>query len=393
MTTDDKIRIGVLYGGPSAEHDVSRASAASMVRALTGGRYTPVPIGISHEREFLRLPEAEAATLLRRADGVRPIEDCLPVAGAPVRLVAEPGGSRALLTSRERPGEILDAVDVVFPLLHGPFGEDGQVQAMLDAVGVAYVGCGILGSAVGMDKIAMKRALIAEGVPVTPHVTIDECTWAGIDDPSELVAGLARPLFVKPANLGSSIGISRVTRDEDLAAAVDLALAYDCRVIVEQGVSGRELECSVLGGFSPQASPVGEVTVSGGWFDYHQKYFADTDPMIVPAPLPDHVTEQVRELSVRSFTAAGCWGLARVDFLYDEDAGQVYVNEINTMPGFTEYSMYPKVWAHAGLGYVAVVDRLVELAFERHASRLRRSAGRAPTTCPAPTTTCPAPTA
>jgi D-alanine-D-alanine ligase len=180
-------------------------------------------------------------------------------------------------------------------------------------------------------------------------------------------------LFVKPAGLGSSIGISRVTDDDDLSQAVTHALRYDSSVIVEQGVIGRELECAVLGGFSPEASVVGEVTVSGGWFDYEQKYFADEDPMIVPAAVPEHVAQQVRDLSVRAFLAAGCWGLARVDFLYDDIDDAVYVNEINTMPGFTEYSMYPKVWAAAGMSYVDLVDRLVDLAFERHALRGRRS--------------------
>jgi D-alanine-D-alanine ligase len=319
------------------------------------------------------LPASEVAARLRRGDVRRPIEDTLPVVGTEVELVGDPDGGPARLAVRDRPGETLDLIDVVFPLLHGAYGEDGQVQALLDTVGVPYVGCGILGSAVAMDKIATKRALVAEGLPITPHVTVHEEEWAAVRDPLTLVRRLRRPWFIKPAGLGSSIGITRVVHDDDLVPAMALALQYDSWVIVEEGVNGRELECAVLGGYTPEASAVGEVTVSGGWFDYQQKYTALTDPMVVPAPLPERVTERVRRLSVQAFRAAGCWGLARVDFLYDEARNRLYVNEINTMPGFTEYSMYPKVWAAAGVSYAGIVDRLVALAHQRHASRARRA--------------------
>jgi D-alanine-D-alanine ligase len=226
-----------------------------------------------------------------------------------------------------------------------------------------------------MNKVAMKRALRAEGIPVTPYVAFDSHTFRTVDDPEELVAGLRRPLFVKPAGMGSSIGITRVGEGDDLTAAVAEALRHDQVVMVEQGVTGRELECAVLGGSRPEASAVGEVQVVGGWFDYQQKYFGDADPMIVPAVLPDEVTERIRDLSLRAFAAIGGWGLARVDFFYEEETGAVYVNELNTMPGFTAHSMYPKVWAAVGVGYREVVDRLVELARVRHSGRPAMTAG------------------
>jgi D-alanine-D-alanine ligase len=309
---------------------------------------------------------------LRDQSGVaRAIDDHLEVTGPEVELRGSTERGRLLVSAVDDPHTVLVELDVVFPVLHGPYGEDGVIQGLLQSLGVPYVGCGILASAVGMDKVAMKRAFLAEGVPVTPHAWVDVHRFEHTEDPETLVVGLQRPLFVKPANMGSSIGISRVGDGDDLGVAITEALRYDSVVIIEQGVTAREIECSVLGGWAPEASAVGEVSVEGGWFDYQQKYFGDADPMIVPAILPDDITEQVRDLSLQAFRAVGCWGLARVDFLYDEAAGKLFVNELNTMPGFTAHSMYPKVWQVAGVGYAELVSRLVELAFERHA--LRRS--------------------
>ncbi len=354
-----RLRVGVLFGGPSAEHEVSCASALAVLRALDPERYEPVAIGITRDGRFLLVPEQ----LPESPGGGPAIEDRLEVAGEPVELRSGRPERRALVTSVERPEKVLAELDVVFPVLHGPFGEDGVIQGYLEALGVPYVGCGIVASAVGMDKVAMKRAFIAEGIPVTPHVWTDETRWRdGVRPGTE---GLRRPLFVKPANMGSSIGISRVDDGDDLDAAMETAFRHDTVVLVEQGVTAREIECAVLGGTRPEASVVGEVVVAGGWFDYEQKYFGTDDPMIVPADLPPYVVEQVRELSVQAFRAVGGWGLARVDFLYDEAAGQLYVNELNTMPGFTAHSMYPKVWAAAGLSYPDLLTRLVDLAFER----------------------------
>ncbi len=368
-----KTRVAVLFGGPSAEHEVSCASALGVVRALTGDTFAPVAVGITRDGGFRLVPDDVLEKLRDQPPAARAIDDRLEVLGAEVELRRGAERGTAVFTP---PGSarVLAEVDVVFPVLHGPYGEDGVIQGVLESVGVPYVGCGIAASAVGMDKVAMTRAFIADGVPVTPHVWLDVAQWADTDDPSALVAGLSSPLFVKPANMGSSIGISRVAEGDDLRAAVDLAFRYDSAVLIEQGVTAREIECSVLGGLRPEASPVGEVTVAGGWFDYDQKYLGDSDPMIVPADLPADIEARVRELSVAAFRAVGCWGLARVDFLYDEAAGAVYVNELNTMPGFTAHSMYPKVWTVAGLGYAELVARLVALAFERQELR----AGRRP---------------
>ncbi|MCG5459698.1 D-alanine--D-alanine ligase [Micromonospora sp. PSH03] len=369
------VRIGILFGGPSAEHEVSGASALGVARALAGGGYRTVAIGVTRSGGFRLMPDALLAELRDRPAGERAIDDQLVVTGPAVELRAGPRPGVVQVSAGNAPGAVHAELDVVFPVLHGPYGEDGVVQGLLESLNVPYVGCGILASAVGMNKVAMKRALRAEGIPVTPYVSFDAHTYRAVDDPEKLVTGLSRPLFVKPASMGSSIGISRVGEDDDLAAAVEEALRHDQLVIVEQGVVGRELECAVLGGWRPEASAVGEVQVSGGWFDYQQKYFGDADPMIVPAVLPDEVTARVRELSLRAFAAIGGWGLARVDFFYDETTGELYVNELNTMPGFTAHSMYPKVWAAVGVSYREVVDRLVELARLRHAERPASTAG------------------
>ncbi|SCG35441.1 D-alanine--D-alanine ligase family protein [Micromonospora zamorensis] len=371
------VRIGILFGGPSAEHEVSCASALGVARALAGGGYRTVAIGVTRSGGFRLLPDALLAELRDRPAGARAIDDRLVVSGPSVELRAGPRPGVVQVCAGNAPGAVHAELDVVFPVLHGPFGEDGVVQGLLEALNVPYVGCGILASAVGMNKVAMKRALRAEAVPVTPYVAFDAHTYRAVDDPEKLVVGLRRPLFVKPASMGSSIGISRVGEGDDLAAAVEEALRHDQLVMVEQGVTGRELECAVLGGWRPEASAVGEVRVAGGWFDYQQKYFGDSDPMIVPASLPDEVTARVRELSLRAFAAIGGWGLARVDFFYDETTGEVYVNELNTMPGFTAHSMYPKVWAAVGVAYREVVDRLVELARVRHAERPSTPVGNA----------------
>jgi D-alanine-D-alanine ligase len=355
-----RLRLVVLFGGTSAEHEVSRASAAAVVRSLDPRRYDVVAVGIGRDAVWHRLSPRVVEAARRPPTATRAIDDQLPVSGAVVGPYA------------------LAGADVVFPVLHGPGGEDGSLQGLLETIGVPYVGAGVLGSAVGMDKVATKRALAADGLPVLPYVWLDEDRWAACGDPLGLVSGLRRPWFVKPANLGSSIGITRVTRSEALAAAVETALAHDGVVLVEEGMVGegvvaaRELECGVLGGYAPQASAVGEVQVTGGWFDFDQKYFGDSDPMIVPAALPSGVTERVRDLSVRAFSSIGGWGLARVDFLYDQPRDRLVVNELNTMPGFTAHSMFPKVWAAAGLDYPQLLDRLVELALDRDRRRRQR---------------------
>ena len=363
-------RVGILFGGPSAEHTVSCSSALAVVRALPRDRYQPVVIGIERDGRFRLVPREIVDKLRDQPAAARAIDDRLEVIGQPVELTSGRPGPTAMAVAD---GDVEATIDVVFPLLHGPFGEDGVLQGFLETLGVPYVGCGVAASAIGMDKVAMKRAFRAEDIPITPHVHLTEACWRATTDPLVLVEKLERPLFVKPANMGSSIGISMVDTDAELSPAIERALAHDHTVMIEQGVRGREIECSVLGGFEPAASAVGEVTVTGGWFDYEQKYFAEADPMIVPADLPEQVADEVRELSIRAFQAVGGWGLARVDFLYDEVGEALYVNELNTMPGFTAHSMYPKVWAAVGLSYPELITKLIDLAFERHHDRTRRS--------------------
>jgi D-alanine-D-alanine ligase len=356
------VNVAVFFGGPSAEHDVSRASALGVIRALAESGHRVWAVGVTRDGGYRLVPDEVLEKLRDRTGVARAIDDALEVTGPAVEL-RRGAAPRTLALSAD--DAVLATCDVVFPALHGPYGEDGVIQGVLEALGVPYAGCGIAASAVGMNKVAMKRALVAEGVPVTPYVWFDVHTARTTADLSSLVTGLRRPLFVKPARMGSSIGITRVTDDGDLAAAVATALEYDSLVLVEQGVTAREIECGVLGGWRPAASVVGEVAVAGGWFDYQQKYFGAADPMTVPADLPDAVSAGVRELALASFRAVGGWGLSRVDLLWDEAADELYVNELNTMPGFTAHSMYPKVWAASGVDYVTLVGRLIELAFER----------------------------
>jgi D-alanine-D-alanine ligase len=368
---EERVRVGVLFGGPSAEHDVSCASALSVIRALGADRYQAVAIGITSDGGFTLVPQDVLDGLRVPPAGGLAIDDRLTVTGGDVELRRAPEGRVQVVTAGPACQPLVE-LDVMFPVLHGPFGEDGVIQGFLEALGVPYVGCGVLASAVGMNKVAMKRAFAAEGLPIVRSTRLDEHTWRSNPDALDAIEHLNRPLFVKPANMGSSIGISRVGPEDDLREALEVAFGYDSLVIVEEGVTGREVECSVLGGTEPEASIVGEVNVVGGWFDYQQKYYGTSDPMTVPADLPTHVADEIRQLSVRAFQAINGWGLARVDFLYDEAAGQVYLNEVNTLPGFTAHSMYPKLWAAAGLSYPELIERLIGLAFERAELSRRR---------------------
>jgi D-alanine-D-alanine ligase len=310
----------VLAGGPSAEHEVSLQSAQAVLDALPRDLYEPVAVIIDRQGRW------------------------------PVELRR-------------------DLVDVVFPVLHGPFGEDGVVQGHLETLGIPYVGCGVLASAVAMNKVAMRRTFLAEDIPVTPYVWFTEHEWRTTTDHWGLVKSLDWPMYVKPANMGSSIGISRVTSMEELRTGVDLALGYDRMVIVEQGVTARELICGVLGGYdTPDASVPGELIVPGDWLDYEAKYLSHAEIATIPAVLPERVVEEVRELSLRAFGAIGGYGLSRVDFLYEEDTGRLYVLEINTMPGFTSRSVYARAWGASGVPYPDLLRRLIDLAFARSGS-------------------------
>jgi D-alanine-D-alanine ligase len=353
-----RTRLAILYGGRSAEHQVSVVSARSVMEALDPDRFEVVPIAITREGAWL-LPDRSPLELTA-ADGALPEVEAAgkEVAVRPERGLAEAG-----------PGP----VDVVFPILHGPFGEDGTVQGLFELADVPYVGSGVLASALAMDKAMAKVVLAAAGLPQAPYLVVPERDWRA--DPGRVAATvadrLAYPVFTKPARLGSSIGITKVKTPDALAAGLAAAFAHDTKALVEQGVTARELECGVLGNDAPEASLVGEVVPGHEFYDYEAKYLDESLKLEIPAPVPDAVRSQVRELSLRAFQALDCEGFARVDFFYEEATGRVLVNEVNTIPGFTPKSMFPLLWAASGLAYPDLVARLVDLAVERHAARRR----------------------
>ncbi len=359
-------RVAVVFGGRSTEHSVSCVSAGSVLAALDRERWDVVPVGITTEGRWV-LAEDEPEKLAIRAGALPSVDD----AGAAVVLAGDPT-SRALVV--HEPGRVpatLGEVDVVFPVLHGPYGEDGTLQGLLELAGVPYVGSGVLASAASMDKGAMKGLLAAAGLPVGPYVVLAPRDWARDADGclERVRSSLSLPVFVKPSRGGSSLGISKVSSWDDLPAAVATARAHDPRVVVEQGLPGREVECGVLdspGGGVPVASALAEVRVGDDheFYDFAAKYLDGGAQCDVPADLPDDLAARVRELAVAAFEAMGCEGLARVDFFVLDD-GRVLVNEVNTMPGFTPTSMFPRMWAASGVDYPALVQRLLEDALRR----------------------------
>jgi D-alanine-D-alanine ligase len=346
-----KIRVGVIYGGRSGEHEVSIVSAASIFKHLDRSRYDPVPIRI--EKDGRWLIGGKEPTAISAGD----VADT----GAPGTLqIIEP-------TSAVSAG-----IDVVFPILHGPYGEDGTVQGLLELANVPYVGAGVLGSALGMDKAVSKVVFAGHGLPIVPYHVVTAREWARDrhDVLTRIPGTLGYPLFVKPANLGSSVGIARTQTEAELAAAVDAALTFDRKVVIEAGVpNAREIECAVLGNDEPQASLPGEVIVThpDGFYSYDAKYLAPNGAVTrTPADLPPETTARVRRLSVDAFRALDLAGMARVDFFLNGQDGTLYLNEVNTIPGFTAISMYPKMWESSGLAYPDLLDRLLTLAIERH---------------------------
>jgi D-alanine-D-alanine ligase len=359
-----RTRIAVLFGGRSTEHQISCISAGSVLAALDRDRYDVVAIGITTDGRWVLAPDDPRALAARGA--VLPSVDA---AGAAVALPGDPSaGGLVLLEQGELPAA-LTSVDVVFPILHGPYGEDGTIQGLLELAGVPYVGSGVLASAVSMDKEFMKLLLAARGLPVGPYVVVRDLDWRSDPEAAlDAVDALGYPVFVKPARGGSSIGISKVRSRAEVPAAIDLARRSDPKVIVEHGVAGREIECAVLGGVGgapPQASVPAEIHVGAGFdfYDFEAKYLADATTFDIPAVLDDKTTDEVRRLALETFVALDCSGLARVDFFLTEEG--LIVNEINTMPGFTPMSMYPRMWAASGIDYPALVDRLVQIAVER----------------------------
>ncbi len=362
-----KVRVLVLFGGRSAEHEVSIVSARAVVRALDPARYEVRPVYIARDGRWVLRPAAAWAALdggpeaaLTAAAEEVAEEPGLPVLAGPVGLA--PWAENASLD-----------VDVAFPVLHGPFGEDGTVQGLLELAGIPYVGAPVLGSALGMDKVLMKAVFVARGLPVVPHTYFLARDFRRDPDgvAARVRAEIGLPCFVKPANLGSSVGVSKVTRWEELGPAVEQAARYDRKVLVERAVNARELECSVLGNDDPVASGVGEVVPAREFYDYEAKYRDERTQLLIPAPIPPEVAEEVRRLAVAAFKALDLAGMARVDFFYCRDSGRLYINEVNTIPGFTPVSMYPKLWEQAGLSFSELVDRLIQLAIERHQERRR----------------------
>lgn len=360
-----KLRVGVIFGGRSGEHEVSLLSARSVVDALDRDKYEVVPIGIDKDGRWLV------------GDAMRALTEGTAGAASPGALLPDPQEAALVRVDREeaRPATLSEVtqVDVILPILHGPFGEDGTVQGLLELADLPYVGAGVVGSAVGMDKAIFKHVMEANGLPVVPWRLILAGDWQERSEAilDELEQDFHYPLFTKPANLGSSVGICRCGDRDALRAGLDEAAAYDRRLIVEQGINARELEISVLGNEQPIASVVGEIRPRREFYDYVAKYVSGDSELLIPAPLAPGVSERARALAIRAYRAIDCAGLGRVDLLLDRDDGGLYLNEINTIPGFTRISMYPKLWEASGIPYPELLDRLIELALERHREKKR----------------------
>ena len=362
---DRKWKIAVLFGGRSGEHEVSLDSARSVLDVLDPEKYEVYQVGITHEGAWLT--GKDACTALQKGT----IEQLTPCT-----LLPDPSKPGLYLIRQTENGQILEFqtdLDVVFPVLHGTYGEDGTVQGLLELADIAYVGAGVTGSAVGMDKGVFKEVMRTIGIPTVPSVTLlrseIEKDLEGALRRAEAVAGY--PLFVKPANLGSSVGITKCNSRADLGEGLMEAAAFDRRILVERGVDAREIEVSVLGNDSPEASVPGEVMPSREYYSYESKYVDGTSGLVIPAQLPAETAERIRRLAVQAYAAIDCAGMARVDFFVEKTTGEVYLNELNTIPGFTNISMYPKLWEASGLPYSKLVDRLIVLAFERKAERDR----------------------
>jgi len=389
-----KVRVGILFGGRSGEHEVSLLSAASILKAIDRKKFDVVPIGITKEGRWLGAADAHGllegdqnvtARDLRAGD-----PDATPGAkllheGMPTLMAPEPSAAASSKAEfKRRVADKSSAIDVVFPVLHGTFGEDGTIQGLFELAGIAYVGSGVLGSSAGMDKDVMKRLFSQAGLPIVKHVTVLRSQWEG--SPRKTIAqiesGLKYPLFVKPANLGSSVGISKAHDRKELEPALDEAAKYDRKLVVEQGVGGkksraRELEVAVLGNDDPKASVVGEIIPGKEFYDYEAKYLSEGSVPVIPAKLTGTEAKRIREMAVAAFRACDLAGLARVDFLMEPDGKRrIYINEVNTLPGFTQISMYPKLWEASGIKYSDLITRLIELALERQKEKERNRYSR-----------------
>ena len=402
-----KLRVGILFGGRSGEHEVSLLSAASVVNAIDKAKYEVVPIGITKDGRWLTAEHAERllkgkgeeqadksvrstqATQLRAGDPEATPGAAVLATGQSVVVPPEPARRDAGLAPFQTDANLRRAsdrainVDVIFPVLHGTFGEDGTIQGLLELADIAYVGAGVLGSSVGMDKDIMKSLFRAAGLPIVKHVTVLRSQFEG--EPKKVKklveSKLKYPVFVKPANLGSSVGISKAHDREELGPAIAEAAKFDRKIVVEEGVGGkknkaREIECAVLGNDDPKASIAGEIVPCKEFYDYDAKYLAEGSELMIPAKITKAEMKTAQKLAVAAFQAVDCTGLARVDFLMDPKSRKIYVNEINTMPGFTAISMYPKLWAASGVKYPELIDRLIRLGIERHEDKKRNQYSR-----------------
>ena len=360
MSPDNKkrLRVGVLFGGRSGEHEVSLVSAASVIRGMDPDKYEPVPIGITKDGHWL-IGEGAVKMLPEVLKG-----------GRRVMLTADP--TEAALVPLDR-GAGAQRLDVIFPVMHGTFGEDGTIQGMLDLAGLPFVGAGVLGSAIGMDKDVAKRLCQEAGIPVVPWVTVHRWLWEKepLAVKEEIEKAFPYPVFVKPATLGSSVGMTKVHTAEELAPALDLACEYGMKILVEKAVMAREIEVSVLGNHEPKASVPGEIVPHREFYDYTAKYLEEGTQLVIPAELKPTQVQKIQDLAVKAFRTLELSGMARVDFFVEKKGSKLYLNEVNTIPGFTSISMYPKLWEATGIPFKELIDKLIELAFEIHREKAR----------------------
>jgi D-alanine-D-alanine ligase len=369
-----RMRVGVIYGGRSGEHEVSLRSAASVIAALDPKRYEVVPIAITKTGRWLSGPDS-----LAQLDKAQQTLSAAPDRGREVTIAPDPT-RRSLLPLGAAPAgrDAPRPLDVVFPVLHGTYGEDGTIQGLLELADIPYVGAGVVASAAGMDKAVMKSLFRDAGLPLCRWIVANTAVESTDAIRRRVAETLGFPCFVKPANLGSSVGITKVSDPKALAAAIAEAAAYDPKLVIEEGIDAREFECAILGNDRPDASVVGELVPSREFYDYADKYVEQGARVVIPAEVPAETAHEMRALAIRAFQAVDCSGLARVDFFLERGSGRVLLNEINTMPGFTSISMFPKLWAATGVDYPTLVDRLIELAIERHAARSKRRLSFAP---------------
>ncbi|HOJ78162.1 MAG TPA: D-alanine--D-alanine ligase [Bacillota bacterium] len=356
-----KIRVGLIFGGRSGEHEVSVLSANSVMSAINRDKYEVYPIGITKEGKWL--PGVVPEKLIASGElQVRQLND---------------GQDHSIVPISNEQGQLLSSlqeqVDIFFPVMHGPYGEDGTIQGLLEIAGFPYVGGGVLASAVGMDKVVMKAVFQQAGLPVGAYLGYLRKEWESNPDLvlDQIEQQLGFPCFVKPANLGSSVGISKAHNREELVRSLNLAAEYDRKLIIEKMLIGREIECAVLGNDDPQASVVGEIVPCAEFYDYEAKYVLNDSKLIIPAELPEHLVKEVQQLAVKAFKAVDASGLGRVDFFVNTETNEVIINEINTMPGFTRISMYPKLWEASGINYEDLIDRLIQLGLERYRDKQR----------------------